>query len=112
MHGGPTIFLPRNRWLRWTLYHELAHCTHGRLASDHGPQFTASYLRLVRACWDPAVADRLAAFVERVARGALWADSDAPIPMQDPAPSDDRRDPGTVMLYNMALTYNTAMLLS
>lgn len=95
VHGDPSIYVPRRSWTRWALFHELAHCARGRLTLTHGPHFTASYLRLVRECWDPAVADRIAAeFATHEVRVFNWAAAGAPIPVPDPATLDRRADPG------------------
>lgn len=91
----PRIWIAPHGRRRWTVLHELAHCARGRLTLNHGPQFTASYVRLVRDCWDPALADRLqAAFAERGVRVAAWAAPDVPVPVPDPATLDDLRDEG------------------
>lgn len=92
---APVVVVPRDRWRRWTVLHELAHCARGPRTANHGPEFTASYLRLVRGCWDPALADRLAAaFVAHRVRVAPWGFDDTPLPVLPIPARHDRSDPG------------------
>lgn len=93
MHGAPTIFLARHRRPRWTLFNELTHCAHGRIAADHAPQFAVSWVRLVGECWDPVVASRLATFVERVVERTPCSACGAPAAAPDQTATDEPHDP-------------------
>lgn len=91
----PRIIIPPHRFNRWTLIHELAHCARGRLTCTHGPQFTASYLRLLHDCWNPELARQLYAnFEKQKVRVHPWWTPGSAIPVPDPAMLTLRLDEG------------------
>lgn len=93
--GMSRIWLPKRMWTRDVVLHELAHCARGRMTLNHGPQFAASYVRLVRACWDASLADQLeAAYARHRVRVAPWVDARMPIPIPDRDQRDETRDEG------------------
>lgn len=93
--GDPSILLPRASWRRWTIFHEMAHCARGKLTANHGPQFTASYFRLIHDCWNPDLAHRLQSEFERNrVRVATWAPIGHEVPKPDPTSLGVSRDEG------------------
>lgn len=91
----PRIIMPPHQWRRWTLFHELAHCVRGKLTCTHGPQFTASYLRLIHDCWSPELAYQLRAkFAQHEVRVHPWWEPGCDIPVPDPATIAIRLDEG------------------
>jgi hypothetical protein len=91
----PRIIMPPHQWQRWTLFHELAHCARGHLSITHGPQFTASYLRLIHDCWSPELALQLwVNFDRNRVRVHDWWEPGREIPVPDPASIAVRLDEG------------------
>ncbi|WP_310572450.1 hypothetical protein [Gemmatimonas sp.] len=114
--GDPAIILPRASWRRWTIFHELAHCARGKLTANHGPQFTASYFRLIHDCWNPDLAHRLQSEFERMrVRVAPWAPIGHEVPKPDPTSVGVSRDEGADLPTEIAqrardVTYQKAMV--
>ena len=94
--GDPAIILPRASWRRWTIFHELAHCARGKLTANHGPQFAASYFRLIHDCWNPNYAHRLQFEFERMrVRVAQWIPIGHEVPKPEPTSVGVSRDEGS-----------------